>query len=118
MKKVVFFLFMLTISIKSVANDKLPGDYDVPHIKRSENYTTLRTKFIEAGWAPYHAADALYCSQFDERCKGRPEMEACSDVGQGQCAWLWKKGRKIVVVHTISNGDDEIFIDVSRYQDH
>jgi hypothetical protein len=85
---------------------------NVPAIKTETPYGKVREIMLEHGWRPYHGANALPCAPEDERCKGRPEMQVCSDVGLGQCSWLWKKNGKIVVIKT---QDDDLFYGVTRY---
>jgi hypothetical protein len=91
---------------------------ELPQLTKQESYTSVRNKLIAYGWAPYHSNDAAGCDTFDERCKGRPEMEACSDVDQGPCAWLWEKDKRIIVVNTIAGSNDEIFVSTSPYYGH
>jgi hypothetical protein len=45
-------------------------------------------------------------------------MQACSDVGEGQCVWLSQKNEIVVVVDTIYGADNGVFVEVSRYRKH
>ena len=80
---------------------------NLPHFKKHESYTSVRSKMIKSGWKPFHSEDANTCSEFDPRCKGRPEMEACAGSGMANCKFLWKKNGKITAICTV--GVDAIF---------
>ncbi|WGS51552.1 hypothetical protein LFL96_08655 [Paraburkholderia sp. D15] len=116
MKKLIFVgacLFsLLQAAIGHAAN--LSG-YGLPSIQEREKYDEVRSKMLKNGWSPYHAPDALECQNGDKRCVGKPEMEACSDVEQAPCAWLWKKGNKYVVVHTVYGDSADIYVNVMKY---
>ncbi len=81
----------------------------LPKIRKGETYKSVRVKMIKAGWKPYRTPEASVCSENDERCQGRPEMEDCTGTGLGNCRFVWKKKGKIVRIFTI--GDD------TRYDD-
>lgn len=76
----------------------------LPRIKKNENYSSVRTKMLKAGWKPYTSPDADKCSEGDKRCEGRPEMEACAGTGEANCAFLWKRKGKTVSIFT--KGED------------
>ncbi|MFM0221644.1 hypothetical protein [Paraburkholderia dipogonis] len=119
MKKFVIVLLMALSVGQCLATEAVSLHYPgMPHLKKNESYVSVRQKMLKAGWTPYHAQDALECAPTDDRCAGRPEMEACSDVGEGQCAWLWQKNEVVVVVDTIYGADNDVFVGVSRYQKH
>lgn len=103
---------LLSLPIMEIAmiSSSSANTSDMPSIKKMEVYSLVRETMINAGWSPYHAPGALTCSVTDERCKGRPEMEACSDVGLGQCGWLWKKSGHLLLINTVSGGEDELFV--------
>jgi hypothetical protein len=84
----------------------------VPFIKIETPYGKVREIMLAHGWSPYHGSNASPCDADDERCKGRPEMQTCSDVGLGECSWLWKKGERIIMVKT---RDDNLYYEVARY---
>lgn len=85
----------------------------LPKFKAGTPYKTVRAKMIKAGWATYHSKDADTCMEGDERCQGRPEMEACSGTGAGYCTFLWKRNGKMVVIQTA--GDDAEFDSIEWY---
>lgn len=119
MKKFAIVILIALSVGQSLAADAVSLHYPgMPHLKKNESYVSVRQKMLKAGWTPYHAKDALECAPTDDRCAGRPEMEACSDVGEGQCAWLWQKNETIVVVDTIYGADSDVFVGISRYQKH
>ncbi len=107
---VLLFVFSINVFAEPTV-----GALNVPSIKMDTPYGKVREIMFEHGWSPYHSANALDCAPGDERCKGRPEMQVCSDVGLGQCSWLWKKNEKIVLIKT---QDDDLFYGVTRYYEH
>lgn len=109
-----FCVLLLVFSVNAPAESTV-GELNVPSIKMDTPYGSVRQIMLEHGWSPYHGANALDCAPEDERCKGRPEMQVCSDVGLGQCSWLWKKNGKIVLIKT---QDDDLFHGVTRYYGH
>jgi len=109
------FCALLLVFSGAVLAESSVSALNVPAIKAETPYGKVREIMLEHGWSPYHGANALPCASEDERCKGRPEMQVCSDVGLGQCSWLWKKGGKIVLIKT---QDDDLFYGVTRYYGH
>ncbi|WP_321943671.1 hypothetical protein [Paraburkholderia tropica] len=99
------FLLLILISQGAFAEASFQP-LGVPAIKAQTPYGKVRQIMLKHGWSPYHGENALPCAQDDQRCQGRPEMQACSDVGLGQCTWLWKKNGKIIVIDT---QDDDLF---------
>jgi hypothetical protein len=109
-KQKVFLLFLLlSQGAFAEANVQALG---VPFIQTQTPYWKVRQIMLKHGWAPFHAGNALPCSPDDQKCQGRPEMQACSDVGAGQCTWLWKKNGKIIVINT---QDDDLFRGVTPF---
>ena len=90
------FMFLLTITAVNFAQAA-----ELPKFKKSESYTSVRAKMIKAGWKPFHSENADTCSEYDERCKGRPEMEACAGTGMANCKFLWQKNGKTVSICTV-----------------
>jgi len=78
-----------------------PMEVNLPDFDKNENYSITRTKMLNAGWEPYHAEDADVCTEYDTRCKGRPEMEACAGTEKANCKFLWKKNGSIAAIFTI-----------------
>ncbi|MFX1767439.1 hypothetical protein PWP93_33635 [Paraburkholderia sp. A1RI-2L] len=85
---------------------------NIPFIKMETPYSKVREIMLKNRWNPHHSVNALPCTPEDQRCTARPEMQACSDVGLGQCSWLWKKKGKIVLIKT---QDDDLFYGATRY---
>jgi hypothetical protein len=81
--------------------------YNLPDFKENESYTDIRAKMLASGWTPYHSENADTCSEFDSRCKDRPEMESCAGTGMANCRFLWKKDEKITGICTV--GEDVAF---------
>lgn len=73
----------------------------LPRFKRGENYASVRAKMMKAGWKPFRAPDADKCMEGDERCEGRPEMQACAGTGKANCKFLWKRRGKTVAIFTV-----------------
>jgi hypothetical protein len=109
--KLKVFLLILLISQGAFA-EAVVRRLGVPGIKDQTPYGKVRQIMLEQGWTPFHGANALPCGRDDERCQGRPEMQACSDVSLGQCTWLWKKNGKIIVINT---GGDNLFQGVTKF---
>ncbi len=59
----IFFLFIPAVFAQTTG---------FPHLKKSENYKSVRVKMLKAGWKPYHKKTADICMESDERCQGRP----------------------------------------------
>ena len=119
MKKLfcIFIVFLCVAPICGFAH-KMQDKLHLPNLNKNERYESVRSKLLGAGWKPYHAKDALECDATDVRCQGRPEMEACSDVGLGQCTWLWTKGGQIIAIDTLYGVDDDVFVGASSYRSH
>jgi hypothetical protein len=109
------FCALLLVFSGCVLADSSVNALNVPAIKIETPYGKVREIMLAHGWSPYHGANALPCAPEDERCKGRPEMQACSDVGVGQCSWFWKKKGNILLIKT---QDDDLFYGVTRYYGH
>lgn len=73
---------------------------ELPHLKAGDDYKSVRTKMLKAGWRPFHAKDAQACDEGDVICKKRPEMYACAGTGLGECKFLWQKEGKIIGICT------------------
>ena len=82
---------------------------ELPKLNKGEAYAKVRAKMLRAGWKPYHASYADNCSQEDVRCKGRPEMVACSIYGDGGCSFLWIKGELGICLETMGAEDDTFY---------
>lgn len=91
------------------------GALDMPAIKIETPYGKVRGIMLKHCWSPYHGSNAASCTPEDDRCKGRLEMQNCSDVGLGECSWLWKKNGKIVLIKT---QDDDLYYGATRYYGH
>ena len=83
----------------SAANSELPS------FNTGDGYAQIRKQLLADGWKPFHAAEADTCSAGDTRCEGRPEMQACTGTGLGNCKFLWKKGSTLIGINTIGDGD-------------
>jgi hypothetical protein len=101
-------IFLLTAAV-------WPQTSGLPRLRKGENYKSVRAKMIKAGWKPYRAPEADKCPPGDERCAGRPEMEACSGTGVAACRFLWKRKGKTVAIITIGESpagyDDYEFVE-------
>lgn len=89
----VLIIFLLTVTVFAQTGG-------LPRLRKGENYRSVRVKMIKAGWKPYHAKDADVCQKGDERCKNRPEMQACAGTGLANCRFLWKRKGKTVAIFT------------------
>jgi hypothetical protein len=74
----------------------------LPKFKNGETYKSVRIKMLKVGWKPSPTSEADKCSDGDDRCQGRPEMESCAGTGMANCAFRWKKEGKIVTILTAS----------------
>lgn len=116
-KNLILAVFLAAWSIAFISNvNSSPisdqGKPSIPAIKVGTSYDEVRKILIKNGWTPYHGANATPCTPEEERCKGRPEMQTCSDVGTGRCSWLWKKEKTIVIIKT---QDDDLFFSASKF---
>jgi hypothetical protein len=71
------------------------------------DYKIVRMQLLNAGYTPFHAADADECDASDLRCKDRPEMESCSGVKDANCNFLWAKNGRIIEINTV--GENPVF---------
>jgi hypothetical protein len=94
-------IFVLTLAALTLPSHAL--SFKLPKLKAGEDYSSVRSKMLSDGWVPFHSKDADNCAEFDRRCKGRPEVEACSGTGLGYCKFLWKKGKKIIALCTVDD---------------
>lgn len=78
-----------------------------PSFNEGKPYSEVRTEMLKDGWTPLKLPDADSCGEFDDRCKNRPEMEACSGSGLAPCKFAWKKEEKITKICTV--GEDAAF---------
>ncbi len=77
----------------------------LPRFPKNTLYADARKSLIAIGWQPIHLTDSDKCSETDNRCKGRPEMEACAGTGMANCSFVWKRGDTMINVSTV--GEDE-----------
>jgi len=106
-----FWLIVFPNGAKSAPIEN-QNELSIPPIKVGTSYDEVRKILMKNGWAPYHGANATLCAPEEEKCKGRPEMQTCSDVDTGRCSWLWKKENAIV---TIKTQDDDLFYGASKF---
>lgn len=95
----VFSCLILTLAL--LVSSGFAQTVQVPKFKKGESYTSIRKKLIKANWKPFTATDADTCTDGDERCQGRPEMQSCAGTGMANCRFLWKKSGKTLVVFTV-----------------
>lgn len=79
----------------------------LPSLQPGTPYSDVRDAMLKAGWAPIKMPDAEVCSEFDSRCKGRPEMEACAGSGMANCKFSWEKNGTLKKICTV--GEDVSF---------
>ena len=79
----------------------------LPSITEGTPYSDVRDTLLKAGWEPVKLPEADVCSDFDSRCKGRPEMEACAGSGMANCKFSWRKNGVLKRVCTV--GEDASF---------
>lgn len=75
----------------------------LPKFKQGEDYAQVRSKLLNAGWKPRRMPGADQCMRGDERCQGRPEMEACAGSGQANCRFAWKRAGKLLTIFTVDS---------------
>jgi hypothetical protein len=73
----------------------------LPSIQPGTPYSDAREIMIKAGWEPIKMPEADACSEHDDRCKGRPEMEACAGSGMANCKFSWKKNDVLKRICTV-----------------
>lgn len=99
MKVLNAVLIFLSLSLISAAT--LAQGNGLPSFYEGEDYGQVRIKMIKAGWEPYLQPGSDVCGETDQRCKGRPEMEACAGTGEANCRFNWKKKNKVVAICTV-----------------
>lgn len=99
-----FSSFCKALSILAMAGSMaLAHAEGLPKFKQGEDYAKVRSKLLHAGWKPRRMPDADECSRGDERCQGRPEMEACSGVEKANCRFAWQRAGKLLTIFTIGS---------------
>lgn len=78
-----------------------------PEHRLGEAYGLVRQSMLAAGWVPLTSGDAQPCSPIDNRCQGRPEMQACAGTGYAACRFTWQRGE--VVVGICTRGEEALF---------
>lgn len=97
-----------TGSTNEKTNDPTPAASESPpSAAEGTPYGDLRKVLLTTGWMPLELPNADACSDFDDRCKGRPEMESCSGGGMAYCKFAWKKNYATLKVCT--TGEDALF---------
>lgn len=86
-----------------VAGSTLAQAESVPKFKQGEDYAQVRSKLLNAGWKPRRMPDADQCMQGDDRCQGRPEMEACAGSGRANCRFAWKRAGALLTIFTVGS---------------
>ena len=83
------------------SNTQAIDDQGVPVFAQGLVYASVRKKLLSAGWQPHISRFADKCLKNDSRCIGRPEMEACSGAGAGNCKFVWEKGSTLLNIFTV-----------------
>ena len=86
-----------------VAGSTLAQAESVPKFKQGEDYAKVRIKLLNAGWKPRRMPDADQCMQGDDRCQGRPEMEACAGSGRANCRFAWQRAGALLTIFTVGS---------------
>jgi hypothetical protein len=72
----------------------------LPTFPKRTDYGKARNSLIALGWQPVTMPDAEKCDD-DERCRGRPEMLACSGTGLASCTFTWKRRDTLIEIRTV-----------------
>lgn len=110
--KIIKLLLFITVLVGFAAITQttvVQASDDVPHFQKHENYASVRSKMLKAGWKPFHAEDADTCEEGDVRCQGRPEMVSCAGTGMANCKFLWEKNGDTIAILTV--GEDPAVYD-------
>lgn len=86
-----------------VAGSALAQAESMPKFKQGEDYAKVRSKLLNAGWKPRRMPDADQCMQGDDRCQGRPEMEACAGSGRANCRFAWQRAGALLTIFTVGS---------------
>jgi hypothetical protein len=84
----------------------------LPTFPKETPYAEARRSLIALGWQPVTLPDADKCDADDPRCKGRPEMLACSGTGLARCIFTWK--RKDTLIEVTTFGEQEAIVERLR----
>ena len=90
-------------ALMMVAGSALAQAESMPKFKQGEDYAKVRIKLLNAGWKPRRMPDADQCMQGDDRCQGRPEMEACAGSGRANCRFAWKRAGVLLTIFTVDS---------------
>ncbi len=77
------------------------ADEKLPRFPQEAPYSAVRQSLLRMGWSPLKDPKADECSEFDGRCKGRPEMLSCSGTGEAPCLFVWKKNGTVIEIITL-----------------
>lgn len=98
---------LVFLSFSLISGATLAQANGLPSLTQGEDYGQVRSKMIKAGWKPHAKPGSDPCGETDQRCKGRPEMEACAGTGEANCKFNWKKKNKVVGICTV--GEEAVF---------
>jgi murein DD-endopeptidase MepM/ murein hydrolase activator NlpD len=97
----IFLVMVGAIGSSSIAVSQSTTP-EVPPIREDTPYSTARGILLQAGWAPTTFGDADPCR--DRRCRGFPEVLACSGVGSATCHYTWQRGDAYLLVWAWGEG--------------
>jgi hypothetical protein len=79
----------------------------LPKFPKRTDYGEARNSLIALGWRPVTMPDAQKCDG-DERCRGRPEMLACSGTGRASCTFTWKRRDTLIEIGTVGEAGNVV----------
>jgi hypothetical protein len=97
-----------------------PSHGAVPSIKAGTPYAQARKQMLSAGFAFYHVGTYRLlkepCLGREDVCGAYPEAADCAGTGNGDCEFLFSKGRGIMVmIHTVGERREDLTVqDVRR----
>lgn len=74
-----------------------------PSFPQSMLYRDVRAKLVEMGWQPFKLPSAEGCTW--DNCRDFPETLACYGVGRAPCIFTWKRGKTLLKVVAVGEGD-------------
>ena len=78
----------------------------LPKFKPNTLYSDARASLLGLGWQPALVpASSRDCDRRENTCEAYPEAERCAPFGLAACSMLWKRGRQLISVTTIGDGD-------------
>jgi hypothetical protein len=88
----------LAVVTESAASEKSAGGPALPQFAKEAPYPDARKSLMASGWQPRISRKNVMRDPSDY-----PETLSCAGTGEGNCLFLWRKGRVTIEVATIDD---------------